>query len=123
MSVLREIQSLELKIAKTYENYKNKHPNSKKTRNDPMFQTPTVGYRTDHNKWYSLEGHKQSEEEKGNHFPDISKYPNHEAIWVTHSPKDARRYGDDVRTVDLSGAQKIHADQDGGYLYIRPKKQ
>jgi hypothetical protein len=37
-TVLAEIQALERKIAETYESYKKKHPNTKKTRNDPMFK-------------------------------------------------------------------------------------
>ncbi len=36
-TVLADIQALERKIAETYESYKKKHPNTKKTRNDPMF--------------------------------------------------------------------------------------
>lgn len=82
------------------------------------------GYRTEHTKWWDLAKHREHEvEELGNDFPDISNYPDHEGIWVTHSPKTAKRYGDDVREVDLSGAVPIHEDGDDGYMYVRPKRR
>jgi hypothetical protein len=41
---------------------------------------------------------------------------------VTHTEKAAQRYGDNIYQVDLSGAQPIHYDDEGGYFYVRPKK-
>lgn len=81
-----------------------------------------IGYRTDHTRWHDLEDHKRAEEEKGNKFPSISHIPGHEAIWVAHNKKDAKRYGNDIRQVNIAGAKLFHSDNDGGYLYIRPKK-
>jgi hypothetical protein len=87
-----------------------------------MLNPKQFGYRTEHTKWWDLEKHREHEvDELGNSFPDISKYPNHEGIWVTHSKNDARRYGEDVRQVDLKGATPLHSDDDGGYMYVRPK--
>lgn len=87
-----------------------------------MLNPRQFGYRTDHTKWWDLEKHRDREvNELGNSFPDISEYPNHEGIWVTHAKKDAQRYGDDVRQVDLKGAIPLHSDADGGYMYVRPK--
>lgn len=82
-----------------------------------------TGYRTEHTRWYSLEGHRDQEVDNGNDFPDISKYPGYEAIWVTDTPEAAERYGDDVREVDLTGAIPLVADGDDGFLYIRPIKK
>jgi hypothetical protein len=84
-----------------------------------------TGYRTEHNKWWGLENHRNEELDKGNEFPDISEYPEHEAIWVTHTPASAERYGDpdQVREVDLSGATPLVDDGDDGYLYVRPKNR
>jgi hypothetical protein len=57
-----------------------------------MLNPKQFGYRTEHTKWWDLEKHRDHEvDELGNSFPDISKYPNHEGIWVTHSKNDARR--------------------------------
>ena len=83
--------------------------------------TQKTGYRSDHGKWWDLEGHRDVELERGNDFPDISKYPGHEAIWVTHSEEEAKRYGDIIHEVDLTGATKFHTDDEGGYVYVRPK--
>lgn len=83
----------------------------------------TRGYRTEHTRWYSLEGHRDQEVNNGNDFPDISKYPGYEAIWITDTPEAAERYGDDVREVDLTGAIPLVADGDDGFLYIRPTKK
>jgi hypothetical protein len=82
-----------------------------------------TGYRTEHTRWYSLEGHRDQEVNNGNDFPDISKYPGYEAIWITDTPEAAERYGDDVREVDLTGAIPLVADGDDGFLYIRPIKK
>lgn len=81
------------------------------------------GFRTEHTKWWDVAGHAEAELEKGNEFPDVSEYQDHEGIWVTHKKGDARRYGDDIRQVDLSGAKMIHQDDDGGYFYVRPKSR
>lgn len=81
------------------------------------------GYRTDHTKWWDVQKHALHEtEELGNTFPDVSDLPNHEGIWVTHTKKAARRYGEDIRKVDLSGAKVLHQDDDEGYFYVRPRK-
>jgi hypothetical protein len=89
-----------------------------------MLNPQQFGYRTGHTKWWDLEKHRNREvTELGNDFPDISKYPSHEGIWVTHSEQDAQRYGDDIQEVDLKGAQPLHSDGDGGYMYIRPKRK
>ena len=84
-----------------------------------------TGYRTEHDKWWDLESHREMELERGNEFPDISGYPNHEAIWVTHTPKAAERYGprESILPVDISNATKLVDDGDEGYLYVRPKKK
>lgn len=82
------------------------------------------GYRSDHAKWWDVEKHRDHEvNELGNAFPDVSQYPNHEGIWVTHRESDARRYGDIIHQVNLSGATQIHQDDDGGYFYVRPKSR
>lgn len=82
------------------------------------------GYRTEHTKWWDVQEHARVEtEELGNAFPDVSHLTGHEGIWVTHTKKAARRYGPDVREVDLTGAEPIHYDDDGGYFYVREKKK
>ena len=88
-----------------------------------MLHPQQFGYRTEHTKWWDLDKHREHEvEELGNDFPDISSLPEHEGIWVTHDPKDAEKYGEDVRQVDLTGAIPIHSDGDGGFMYARPRK-
>jgi hypothetical protein len=84
--------------------------------------SPQFGYRTEHTKWWDVEKHAEHEtQELGNTFPDVSHLKGYEGIWVTHHEKDARKYGEDIREVNLSGATKIHDDEDGGYFYARPK--
>ena len=89
----------------------------------PPQRAPIIGYRTEHSRWWGLESHRNHEvEELGTHFPDISHLKDHEGIWVTHTEKDAKRYGNDVVSVDLTGATQLHSDGDNGYMYVRPKK-
>ena len=80
-----------------------------------------IGYRTDHGKWWALEYHIAAEVELGNEVPDVSHLIGYEAIWVTLELDDALRYGDDVYSVDLTGAIIIKTDPDGGYLYARQR--
>ena len=88
-----------------------------------MLNPHQFGYRSDHKKWWDVQKHAQHEtEELGNEFPDVSHLKDHEGIWVTHTEKAAQRYGDNIYQVDLSGAQPIHYDDEGGYFYVRPKK-
>ena len=87
-----------------------------------MISPRQFGYRSDHKKWWDVSSHRQHEvEELGNEFPDVSDYPNHEGIWVTHKRRDAQRYGENIYQIDLSGAKLIHHDDDGGFFYVRPK--
>lgn len=87
-----------------------------------MLNPHQFGFRSDHKKWWDVEKHREHEiEELGNDFPDVSDYPNHEGIWVTHTENEAKRYGDNIYQVDLKGAKPIHHDNDGGYFYVRPK--
>jgi len=81
-----------------------------------------TGYRTDHTKWWDVAKHRDYEvNELGNKFANVDDYPNYEGIWVTLDPRDAARYGDDIREVDLSGATSIFDDGDGGFFYVRPR--
>jgi len=90
----------------------------------PQFKSKEVGYRTDHSKWWGVQNHAREELDKGNEFPDVSHLGDHEGIWVTHTIKDAMRYGprSSVVDVNLAGARPIHADQDGGYFYVRKRE-
>lgn len=82
------------------------------------------GFRTDHTKWWDIQKHRDHEvEELGNEFPDVSHLKDHEGIWVTHNEKDAEKYGENIYKVDLTGAKPIHYDDDGGYMYVRPKRE
>lgn len=75
--------------------------------------------------WLPLEYIKDTEvHERGNPWFDDSHYlGTHEAIWVTHKPSDAKRYGSRVYEINLEGAKPVVHDGDGGYLYVRPKKE
>lgn len=88
-----------------------------------QFKAKPVGYRTEHDRWWSVQGHADAEAELGNDFPDVSHLGDHEGIWVTHTKKDATQYGprSSVVDVNLEGARPIHTDQDGGYFYVRQK--
>lgn len=82
---------------------------------------PDVGFRSDHDKWWPVGLHAAHErDELGNDFPDESEFCGWEGIWVCHEYEMARRYGELVYEVDLSGAQLFHEDGDEGFFYIRP---
>lgn len=80
-----------------------------------------IGFRTEHAKWFDLKVHAKLERDRGNAFPNTKGLIGYEGIWVTHSAKDARRYGDDIWRVDLTNAKIFHSDGDGGFLYVRQK--
>lgn len=84
---------------------------------------PNVGYRSDHRKWWPAHLHAAHErEELGNYFPDDPRLGDWEGIWICHEYERALRYGDIVHEVDLTGAELLHDDGDGGYFYIRPAR-
>ena len=60
-----------------------------------------IGYRTDHSKWAPIDVIKKFETDLGNAWFDDSGKKNWEVIWVTHSKKDAKKYGDDISEIDI----------------------
>jgi len=105
----------------------------------PNVSARPTGYRVGGTKWTDLGTQQLIETERGNVFPEIADYPDHEAIWVAHDERTAGRYGvaaedvdayesgeftgdiSDIESVDLTGATLVQDDGDDGYLYVRPK--
>lgn len=89
---------------------------------DPVIIMNLVGYRSDHNRWWDVTEHARHETDQlGNPFPDVAHLDGYEGIWVTHTEQAARRYGDTVYDIDLTGTVLIYEDGDDGYFYARPR--
>ena len=94
------------------------------------------------NGWTSVEDHINIETERGNElFETYEEYldKGYEVAWVTHTPKEAGRYAisadqidaferdeisvdpANIDSVDLTGAELVAQDGEGGYLYARRK--
>ena len=94
------------------------------------------------NGWTSVEDHINLETERGNELFETHKEyldKGYEVAWVTHTPKEAGRYAisadqvnafdrdeisvdpANIDSVDLTGAELVGQDGEGGYLYARRK--
>lgn len=94
------------------------------------------------NGWTSVEDHIDLETERGNELFETHKEyldKGYEVAWVTHTPKEAGRYAisadqvnaferdeisvdpANIDSVDLTGAELVGQDGEGGYLYARRK--
>lgn len=93
--------------------------------------------------WQPIDRYLDLEAERGNTpFTNYEKYldGDYEVTWVARTPKDAEKYSvsageiedlmsgrlvmppDAVRPVDLRGASLVATDDEGGYLFIRPRR-
>lgn len=53
----------------------------------------------------------------------LEAIPGNRLVWVTKTPEDAKRYGNDIEPVNLPrGSETIATDQEGGYLVLIPRK-
>ena len=53
----------------------------------------------------------------------LEAIPGNRLVWVTETPEDARRYGNDIEPVNLPhGSETIARDQEGGYLVLTPRR-
>lgn len=54
---------------------------------------------------------------------ELEAIPGNRLVWVTKTPEEAERYGNDIEPVNLPrGSETIATDQEGGYLVLIPRK-